>query len=302
MPAPAEAGSLLLPPTTSGAPPRRRFHRQFFGADFGSANRTFKDLGQIFRGLWRAPFDRAVLLHRRKYSARLPGRHATEKERFAVQFSGKKSAVGVVKGFFHFLIFLAPSAAKRARRGRWRCQRTFMTHVALREDVEMRTYDFSPFYRSSVGYDRMLDRLGAPSQGEPNQDGPAYNIERLGEDRYCITMAVAGFGEDDLSIMTEHNTLLVEGQKRNEEGERNFLHRGIVERPFRRLFDLADFVKVTGASYDNGLLSIQLEREIPEAMKPRRIEIGAASQSNERRKRDSGGAENRAERETETVT
>ena len=138
----------------------------------------------------------------------------------------------------------------------------------------MRTYDFSPYYRSSVGFDRMLDLLGAPQRPEADETWPPYDIERHDEDRYSITMAVAGFAQDEISIMAEANALLVEGRKNEDDSGRNFLHRGIAQRAFRRQFDLADFVKVTGASLEHGLLRIELEREIPDAMKPRRIEIG----------------------------
>lgn len=139
----------------------------------------------------------------------------------------------------------------------------------------MRTHDFSPYYRSSVGFDRMLDLLGAPQRPEADETWPPYDIERQDEDRYSITMAVAGFSQDEILIMAEPNALLIEGRKSQDDSGRNFLHRGIAQRAFRRQFDLADFVKVTGASLEHGLLRIELEREIPEAMKPRRIEIGA---------------------------
>ncbi len=138
----------------------------------------------------------------------------------------------------------------------------------------MRSYDFSPYYRSSIGFDRMLDLLGAPQRPEADETWPPYDIERQDEDRYAITMAVAGFAQDEILIMAEPNALLVEGRRSEDDSGRNFLHRGIAQRAFRRQFDLADFVKVTGASLEHGLLRIELEREIPEAMKPRRIEIG----------------------------
>jgi molecular chaperone IbpA len=145
--------------------------------------------------------------------------------------------------------------------------------------MEMRTTDLSPYYRSSIGFDRMLDLLGAEQRPRLEETWPPYDIERLGEERYRITMAVAGFGRDELSIVSEPNALLVEGKKSDDDSGRTYLHRGIAQRGFRRQFDLADFVKVAGASYENGLLSIELEQEIPEAMKPRRIEIGAAQRS-----------------------
>lgn len=140
----------------------------------------------------------------------------------------------------------------------------------------MRTYDFSPFHRSTIGFDRMLDLLGAASRPEVEEGWPPYDIERLGEERYRITMAMAGFSRDEISIMAEPNALLIEGRKQDDDSGRHYLHRGIAQRGFRRQFDLADFVKVTGASYENGLLSVELEQEIPEAMKPRRIEISSS--------------------------
>ena len=154
----------------------------------------------------------------------------------------------------------------------------------------MRTYDFSPYYRSSIGFDRMLDLLGAPQRPDFDETWPPYDIERLDEDRYSITMAVAGFAEDEISIMAEPNALLVEGRRSDDENGRKFLHRGIAHRAFRRQFDLADFVKVTAASLEHGLLRIDLEREIPEAMKPRRIEIGA-SQARVSEEAREGGAQ-----------
>lgn len=153
----------------------------------------------------------------------------------------------------------------------------------------MRTYDFSPYYRSSIGFDRMLDLLGAPQRPDTDETWPPYDIERQDEDRYAITMAVAGFTQDEISIMAEANALLVEGRKKDDDSGRNFLHRGIAQRAFRRQFDLADFVKVTGASLEHGLLRIDLEREIPEAMKPRRIEIGK-SQTRVKREARQGDA------------
>jgi molecular chaperone IbpA len=145
--------------------------------------------------------------------------------------------------------------------------------------------DFTPFYRSTVGFDRMLDLLGAMSQPLAEDAWPPYDIERIGEDRYRITMAVAGFAPHDLSIMAERNTLTVEGRKAEPDDGRNYLHRGIAQRAFRRQFELADFVEVESAAHENGLLSIELKRELPEAMKPRRIEIGAQSAGQRRDQR-----------------
>ena len=139
----------------------------------------------------------------------------------------------------------------------------------------MTTFDFSPLYRNSVGFDRFASLLSAASRQEQGTSYPPYNIRTLGEDHYQITMAVAGFSEADLDITTEHNRLLVTGELKDaadEQGE--FLHRGIATRAFERRFNLADHVKVVGANLENGLLHINLEREVPEEMKPRTIEIG----------------------------
>jgi len=139
----------------------------------------------------------------------------------------------------------------------------------------MTTFDFSPLFRTSVGYDRLASLLNSAHRVEQGNSFPPYNIQKAGDDRYRITMAVAGFAESDLNITSEHNKLVVTGQKPEEENseENGFLYRGIATRSFERRFNLADHVRVTGAELDNGLLHIELEREIPEAMKPRSIEI-----------------------------
>ena len=138
----------------------------------------------------------------------------------------------------------------------------------------MRTaFDFSPLYRSSIGFDRVFDLLENASRTTTIDNWPPYDIARTGEDDYRITMAVAGFNRDELSMTQERNMLVVSGQKSGEDtGE--YLHRGIAGRTFQRRFQLADHVRVTGARLENGLLTIDLKREIPEEMKPRRIEIG----------------------------
>ena len=144
----------------------------------------------------------------------------------------------------------------------------------------MRTidFDFTPLYRSAIGFDRvahMLESMNrSGSQGSKQGGYPPYNIELLGENQYCITMAVAGFAEEELEIETHEGVLIVQGKKNQESSDRKFLYQGIAERGFERRFQLADYVKVTGAEMDNGLLHIELEREIPEAMKPRKISIG----------------------------
>jgi len=141
----------------------------------------------------------------------------------------------------------------------------------LKENVHM--FDLSPLYRSTVGFDRLgqlLDNAGSfevPAY-------PPYNIERVSEDEYRVTMAVAGFGQNDITIEVKQNTLSVSGKKAEKsETKSEFLHQGIAQRAFERRFQLADFVQVVGAELDNGLLHIALKREIPEAMKPRTIAI-----------------------------
>ena len=139
----------------------------------------------------------------------------------------------------------------------------------------MRTIDFSPLYRSTVGFDRMFSMLDSVSQPEPAQTYPPYNIELTGENSYRITMAIAGFGEDDLSIEARENTLTIKGKLNDEvaEGGGEVLFRGIAGRAFERRFQLADHVEVRDASLEKGLLHIDLVREIPDAMKPRKIAI-----------------------------
>jgi molecular chaperone IbpA len=138
----------------------------------------------------------------------------------------------------------------------------------------MRTFDLSPFYRSTVGFDRLFSLL-ASNLGNEAQTYPPYNIERTGENAYRITMAVAGFGEGELTLEAKENTLSVKGEKKAEttEKESEFLYRGIGARTFERRFQLADHVEVKGATLENGLLHVDLVREIPEAMKPRTIAI-----------------------------
>lgn len=143
----------------------------------------------------------------------------------------------------------------------------------------MRTIDLSPLYRSFIGSDRLASLVDSATRQESQTSYPPYNIELLGEDKYQVSMAIAGFGKDDLTIEVQENTLTVSGklpEKRKEEKKRQFLHQGINEQAFERKFQLGDHVKVTGANIENGLLSIDLERVIPEAKKPRRIEIGAS--------------------------
>ena len=140
----------------------------------------------------------------------------------------------------------------------------------------MRTYDFAPLWRSTIGFDRLFDLLDE-TQRAAEDNYPPYNIERLGEDRYQISLALAGFSPDEIAITAEQNVLTVEGRKADKE-QHEYLYQGISARPFKRQFNLADYVQVKGASFDNGLLRVELVREIPEAMKPRRIAIGGAKE------------------------
>jgi molecular chaperone IbpA len=138
----------------------------------------------------------------------------------------------------------------------------------------MRTIDLTPLYRSVVGFDRLADLLDAAS-AEAASGFPPYNIERTGENAYRIEIAVAGFKADDLNIEVKENLLTVQGRKPANDEAKRYLHRGLAERNFERRFQLADYVVVSDANLANGLLSISLKRELPEALKPRRIEIGA---------------------------
>lgn len=140
----------------------------------------------------------------------------------------------------------------------------------------MRSYDLTPFYRTAIGFDRLAKMLNESQRSENEISYPPYNIELVDENAYKIVMAVAGFQRDELEIETEHQALRVTGRKAKKEQESTYLHRGIATRDFEHKFQLADHVKVTGAQLENGLLTIALVREIPEALKPRKIEIGAA--------------------------
>jgi len=141
----------------------------------------------------------------------------------------------------------------------------------------MQTIDFSPFYRSTVGFDRLFNRLDTLS-GQEAKSYPPYNIERTGDDAYRITIAVAGFSNGDIAIETKENSLVVKGAKGAETSDkaREFLHRGIAERAFELRFQLADYVEVHGASLENGLLHLELKRELPESKKARTIQINGA--------------------------
>ena len=138
----------------------------------------------------------------------------------------------------------------------------------------MRTYDLSPFWRSSVVFDRLFDLVNDKMNDSDNY--PLYAIERTGEDQYQISLALAGFSPEEITVTAEQSTLTVEGRKADK-GDQNYLYQGIPMRPFRRVFSLADYVQVKDATFENGMLKIALARELPEAMKPRRIAIEVAN-------------------------
>ena len=141
----------------------------------------------------------------------------------------------------------------------------------------MQTYDFSPFYRSTVGFDRLFNRLDTLG-GQEAKTYPPYNIERTGEDAYRISIAVAGFADSDLVLESKENSLVAKGAKSPaSEDKREFLHRGIAERAFELRFQLAEYVEVSGASLENGLLHVELKRLLPESKKPRTIAINGAA-------------------------
>lgn len=145
----------------------------------------------------------------------------------------------------------------------------------------MRTaFDFTPYRRSTVGFDRLFNLL---ETGPREDDGyPPFDILRDGEDSYRITLAVAGFRPQDIELVAQQNQLTVTGKRADEDSEGEYLHRGIATRAFERRFQLADFIEVGEARFDNGLLSVALKRVVPEAMKPRKIEIGSAPAANDR--------------------
>ena len=140
----------------------------------------------------------------------------------------------------------------------------------------MRTFDFAPLYRSVVGFDRLADLLESAATETASTGYPPYNIERTGENEYRIEIAVAGFKPEELNVEVKENLLTVQGRKAANEDAKTYLHRGLAERNFERRFQLADYVVVTDANLQDGLLSLSLRRELPEALKPRRIEIKSA--------------------------
>ena len=143
-------------------------------------------------------------------------------------------------------------------------------------------FDFAPYRRFSVGFDHLFDLLETGSYGDGSDGYTPFNIERHGEDGYRITLAVAGFRPEDIEIVAQQNQVIVAGKCAEGKDDGQYLHRGITARPFERRFQLADYIEVGAASFDNGLLSIALKRAVPEAMKPRKIEIAAAARTDNR--------------------
>jgi molecular chaperone IbpA len=141
----------------------------------------------------------------------------------------------------------------------------------------MASNELNPLYRTLVGFDRIASLMDQAARLDAAPGYPPFNVEQIGDDEFRIELAVAGFGQDDLTIEFKQNSLVVTGQRKPADTQRNFLHRGIAERSFERRFGLADHVRVAGAKLENGLLTIDLVRELPELLKPRKIEIGAAT-------------------------
>jgi len=141
------------------------------------------------------------------------------------------------------------------------------------EDVAMRTINLDPFWRTTVGFDRLFDMMDESLRFEPQDNYPPCNIVRTGEDTYRISLAVAGFKPEQVNVTVHQNTLIINGQATQKQDQAEYVYRGIAARPFERRFSLADFVEVKHASFEDGLLQIELERKVPESMKPRKVDI-----------------------------
>src|ERR1043166_7370423 len=171
-----------------------------------------------------------------------------------------------------------PARVRRIEPGAGRVSSAPSYPSCSQEDLVMRTmFDFAPLWRSTIGFDHVADLVDGALRQSNDDNYPPYNIERSGEDHYRISLAVAGFGVNDITVTAEQKALTIEGKKPDGK-PREYLYQGIAARPFRRVFNLADYVQVKQASFQDGLLVIDLVREIPEAMKPRRVEIGAVEQ------------------------
>lgn len=165
----------------------------------------------------------------------------------------------------------------------------------------MRTaFDFSPFRRSTVGFDRLFDMLENSNVGSGGENYPPFDLKKTGENDYCIDLAIAGFKPDEIDITAQQNVLVVSGRKKEESEDKgsDYVYRGIATRSFERRFALADHIQVRGADMKDGLLTIELKREIPEAMKPRRIEIGSTSKGGDRKPIENRSDEQPASKQT----
>ena len=140
----------------------------------------------------------------------------------------------------------------------------------------MRQFDFTPYRRSTIGFDRLFDMLEANARANTGDNYPPFNLEKVADDRYRITLAVAGFRSEEIDITAQQNLLVVAGKKADSQDNAQMLHLGIANRSFERRFELADFIRVSSADLRDGLLTVELVREIPEAMKPRKINVGSA--------------------------
>src|SRR4051812_2701523 len=173
--------------------------------------------------------------------------------------------------------FSSPGALSGLVRAPADARRTASYPCCSTEDVAMRTYDFAPLWRSSVGFDRLFDLINDTQRLEGQDNYPPYDIVRTDENTYRISLALAGFSPDEINITAQQNRLTVTGSKAEHKGGHEYMHQGIAARSFERQFNLEDHVEVEGASFENGLLQIELARKIPEAMKPRKIEIGSGA-------------------------
>src|SRR6185295_14742984 len=186
------------------------------------------------------------------------------------------------------LIFFCRQVPNRGLASAGGCPARCLYPCCSMEDVAMRNYDFAPLWRSSVGFDRLFDLINDTQRLDAQDNYPPYDIVRTGENAYRISLALAGFSPDEITITAQQNRLTVAGSKNEPKGrqmpEHEYLHQGISARSFERQFNLEDHVEVEGASFENGLLQIVLARKIPEAMKPRRIDIGTSARKPDKMK------------------
>jgi molecular chaperone IbpA len=187
------------------------------------------------------------------------------------KFFKKSALLGMLEANFKALKSRFDTLDWTQRLPRWGPR--FSVSLNLKRIFIMRTFDLTPLYRSAIGFDRLAQLLNDAQRNDATPSYPPYNIELVSEDNYRIVMALAGFNRDEIDITFERDSLQVVGRKQRDGVERTYLHRGIAARDFEQRFQLANHVKVTGASFDNGMLTIELVREVPEALKPRKIVI-----------------------------